>query len=75
MSGGGFWPRNDGNTDALPGMMAFANFADRTMSFALAGSVQSRSVTRSLAADSQLLQTICPLPYWRRAFSVRYVEF
>jgi hypothetical protein len=49
MSGGGFWARNNGNTEALPGMKAFANFADGTVFFAPAGSVQSVSATGSIA--------------------------
>ena len=52
MSGGGFWARNNGNTEALPGMKAFANFADGTVFFAPAGSVQSVSVTGSIAAGT-----------------------
>jgi hypothetical protein len=49
MSGGGFWARNNGNTEALPGMKAFANFADGAVFFAPAGSVQSVSATGSIA--------------------------
>jgi hypothetical protein len=49
MSGGGFWARNNGNTEALPGMKAFANFADGSVFFAPPGSVQSVSATGSIA--------------------------
>src|SRR5215468_843505 len=49
MSGGGFWARNDGTTEALPGMKAFASFADGSASFAPSGSTNSASVTGSIA--------------------------
>jgi len=43
----GLWARNRGATEALPGMKAFANFADGSVSFAPAGSISSSSVTGS----------------------------
>jgi hypothetical protein len=49
MSGGGFWARNDGTTEALPGMKAFASFADGSASFAPTGSANNASVTGSIA--------------------------
>jgi hypothetical protein len=52
MAGGGFWARNDGATEALSGMKAFANFADGTVTFAPAGSAPSASVTGSIAAST-----------------------
>jgi len=52
MSGGGFWVRNDGNTEALPGMKAFANFVDGSVLFAPPGGAQTASVTGSIAAGT-----------------------
>jgi len=50
MARAGFWVRNNGNTEALPGMKAFASYADGTVSFAPSGSVPSASVTGAIAA-------------------------
>jgi hypothetical protein len=49
MARAGLWARNNGTTEALPNMKAFANFADGTVSFAPAGSAKSVSVTGSIA--------------------------
>ena len=49
MARAGLWARNNGNTEALPNMKAFANFADGTVSFAPAGSAKNVSVTSSIA--------------------------
>jgi hypothetical protein len=49
MARAGLWARNEGTTEALPGMKAFANFTDGSVSFAPAGSVDSASVTGSIA--------------------------
>lgn len=38
MIGGGFWAYNAGATQAVPGMKAYANFADGSVTFAAAGS-------------------------------------
>lgn len=51
-SGGDFWVRNLGTTQALPGMSAFAAFATGAVSFAAAGSVSSASVTGTIAATT-----------------------
>jgi hypothetical protein len=52
MARAGLWARNRGATEALPGMKAFANFADGSVSFAPAGSISSASVTGSIAAGT-----------------------
>ncbi|CCE05771.1 hypothetical protein BRAS3843_1480002 [Bradyrhizobium sp. STM 3843] len=49
MARAGLWARNAGNTEALPGMKAYANFADGTVLFAPSGTVESASVTGSIA--------------------------
>jgi hypothetical protein len=49
MARAGLWARNNGNTEALPNMKAFANVVDGTVSFAPAGSVKNVSVTGSIA--------------------------
>jgi hypothetical protein len=52
MARAGLWARNMGNTQALPNMKAFANFADGSVSFAPAGSAESASVAGSIAAGT-----------------------
>lgn len=49
---GGFWWLNSGNTLAVKGMFAFANFADGTASFGAPGSGSSAAVTGSVAAST-----------------------
>lgn len=39
--GGGFWVKNDGTGQALPGAQAYANFVDGRVSFALSGATAS----------------------------------
>jgi hypothetical protein len=64
MIGGGFWALNTGNTPALPGQKAYANFADGKVTFAATGSPsnggtstastiapQTFSVTATIAGD------------------------
>jgi hypothetical protein len=63
MSGGSFWVKNDGLTEALVGQKAYANFADGKVSFAVtaaplgatssAGSIAANTaaVTGSIAGD------------------------
>lgn len=41
MTGGGFWARNTGSGQALPGMKAYANFADGSVTFAASGAPAS----------------------------------
>lgn len=53
MSGGGFWVKNNGTTQALIGQKAFANNADGKASFAATGATPSTaSVTGSIAAGA-----------------------
>lgn len=54
MSGGDFLAKNDGATQALPGMKAYANFADGTISFAATGSPAGggTSTTSTIAAGT-----------------------
>jgi hypothetical protein len=49
---GDFWVRNNGTSQALPGMKAYASFADGTVTFAASGAGSSASVTGSVAAGS-----------------------
>lgn len=49
---GDFWVKNNGTTQALPGMKAYANFADGKVTFAATGSGSSASVTGAIAAGS-----------------------
>jgi len=44
-SAGGFWVRNDGATEALPGQKCYANFADGKATFAAAGSPSGATAT------------------------------
>lgn len=54
MSGGGFWVKNNGATQALPGMKAYANFSDGKATFAVTGAPTSgaTSSAASIAAGS-----------------------
>lgn len=52
MSGGDFWCVNDGAVEALPGMTAYAAYADGKVSFAAAGSPGSASATGAIAAST-----------------------
>lgn len=47
------WMKNDGSTQALPGMKAYANFADGKATFAATGApTQGASVTADIAAST-----------------------
>lgn len=48
MSGGDFWVKNDGATQALPGMKAYANFADGTVTFSITGAPLTGSASGSI---------------------------
>jgi hypothetical protein len=53
MSGGDFWVKNDGSTQAMRGQKAYANLADGKVTFAATGApTQSASVTASVAAST-----------------------
>lgn len=54
MNGGDFWVANDGAAQALPGMKAFASFADGKISFAAAAATPTAaaSVTGAIAAST-----------------------
>ncbi len=53
MSGGGFWVKNDGATEALIGQKAYASLATGQINFAATGSpTQGASVTASIAAST-----------------------
>jgi hypothetical protein len=47
---GDFWAKNDGSTQALPGMKAYANYADGKITFAAAGAPGSASGSASSIA-------------------------
>jgi hypothetical protein len=49
---GDFWVVNDGATQALPGMKAYANFADGKVTFAATGSAATAVVTGAVAAST-----------------------
>lgn len=52
-NGGSFWAKNDGATQALPGMKAYANFADGKVTFAAAGApTGGGSTTGTIAAGA-----------------------
>ena len=51
-SGGGFWVRNAGATQAVPGQKAYANFADGTVTFAATGAGATTIMTGSIAATT-----------------------
>lgn len=55
LSGGGVWVKNNGTSQALPGMSAYANLATGAASFGAAGSISTASVTGSIAAVSGTL--------------------
>lgn len=53
LTGGDFWVKNNGATQALPGQKAYASLADGSVSFAAAGAAtQSFSVTADIAAST-----------------------
>lgn len=52
MSGGDFWVKNNGSTQALPGQYAYASLANGAASFGAAGAIATASVTGSIAAGS-----------------------
>lgn len=49
---GDFWVKNAGSTQALPGMKAYASYADGTVTFAASGGGDSASVTAAVAAST-----------------------
>lgn len=49
-SAGGFWARNAGGSQALPGMKAYANYADGSVTFAAAGAPGTASGSASSIA-------------------------
>ena len=53
-SGGGFWAKNEGSTEAQNGMKAFASVTNGAVSFAAAGSVPggASGATASIAAET-----------------------
>ena len=56
MSGGGFWVKNEGATQAVPGQYAYASFANGAASFAAAGAPSTASITgSSIAAVSMTI--------------------
>lgn len=50
MNGGDFWAKNNGSTQALPGMKAYADITDGKVSFAATGGTGAASITGSIAA-------------------------
>ncbi len=50
--GGDFFVKNTGSNQALPGMKAYANFADGKVTFAATGSASTASATGSIAAGA-----------------------
>ena len=52
MDAGDYWCVNDGATQALYGMKAYANFADGKVTFAAAGAGSTASATGSIAANT-----------------------
>ena len=56
MIGGDFWVKNDGSAQALPGMKAYANFADGKATFAATGSTSSATATSwSISAQTSTI--------------------
>lgn len=51
-SAGGFWAKNDGAAQALPGMKAYANLLTGQVRFGVTGSPSAASVTGSIAANT-----------------------
>ncbi len=51
-SGGGFWAKNDGTTEAVLGQKAYANFADGRVTFAATLSPTQGTVTGSIGSQS-----------------------
>ena len=56
-SSGGFWAKNDGVTEAQPGMKAFANIADGKVTFAASGTITGGAscVSASIASTTLTL--------------------
>ena len=53
MTAGDYWVVNDGATEALPGMKAYANFSNGKVSFAATGTpLQNAAFTGSIAAET-----------------------
>lgn len=52
MSGGDFWCKNDGATECVVGMKAYANYADGKVTFAATGAPGTASATGSIAAGT-----------------------
>jgi hypothetical protein len=52
MDGGDFWCVNNGTTEAVPGMKAYANFANGEVSFAATGSVNNATGTGAVTAQT-----------------------
>lgn len=58
-TGGDFWVKNNGTTQAVLGQKAFANYANGQVSFAASGSINTGQVTGSIgAATSQFVASI-----------------
>lgn len=51
-SGGDFWVMNNGNTDCLPGDVAYANYTNGEASFALPGAPGTATFTGSIAQST-----------------------
>lgn len=49
---GDFWAKNNGSGQALPGMKAYANYADGKVTFAATGSVTNATVTGSIGPQT-----------------------
>lgn len=57
MDSGDYWVQNDGTTEAVPGMVCYANYADGKATFAAAGSPGSASSTAASIAASTFSTT------------------
>ncbi len=55
MSGGDFWVKNDGSTEALPGQKCYANFADGKASFAATASAATIATSTASTITAQTL--------------------
>lgn len=53
--GGDFWVVNDGSTEAVPNMKAYANFADGKVSFAATGSQATGAVVTAAIANTNTM--------------------
>ena len=51
-NGGDFWVKNNGTGQALPGMKAYARYADGAVTFAATGSLTNATVTGSIGPQS-----------------------